>query len=196
MSEAYQSDERKTCSIECTWELNRKSVELECDNCNSTYEVDPQRKDDSQYCSHECYWDDMYWGSEKLKCDNCSCEFERDVRKIKRSNSNRAFCSNECWIDFGTRVRIGDSDTIYRAVRDMLPHESSWGVYARKNKSGECEMCGATDNLQLHHIVPLLAGGCHGAWNEMTLCASCHAGKVEPYTKTFTESIIDGVCPE
>lgn len=41
----------------------------------------------------------------------------------------------------------------------------------------QCHICGATENLQLHHIIPLSNGGENKACNLLTLCGNCH-GKV------------------
>jgi len=54
-------------------------------------------------------------------------------------------------------------------------------------------MCGeSAEKLDLHHIIPLLAGGVNEEWNYMTLCRSCHI-TVEHYTSTITNRpFIDG----
>ena len=40
-----------------------------------------------------------------------------------------------------------------------------------------CHICGSTENLQLHHIIPLSNGGLNIPTNILTLCGECH-GKV------------------
>lgn len=39
----------------------------------------------------------------------------------------------------------------------------------------ECGNCGATENLQIHHIVPLASGGTNRITNLVRLCCDCHA---------------------
>lgn len=41
----------------------------------------------------------------------------------------------------------------------------------------KCYICGSTENLQLHHIIPLSNGGPNIPSNILTLCGECH-GKV------------------
>ena len=41
----------------------------------------------------------------------------------------------------------------------------------------QCYICGSTQNLQLHHIIPLSNGGDNRLTNILTLCGECH-GKV------------------
>ena len=41
----------------------------------------------------------------------------------------------------------------------------------------KCEMCGATQNLEIHHIVTWRNGGTHDASNLQLLCESCHTEK-------------------
>jgi len=38
-----------------------------------------------------------------------------------------------------------------------------------------CKLCGAAENLQRHHIIPLLRGGEDSFRNRMMVCVRCHA---------------------
>jgi len=49
--------------------------------------------------------------------------------------------------------------------------------YYYDNKEMICVNCKATDNLHLHHIVPLALGGTNKLTNVTVLCEECH-GKV------------------
>lgn len=42
-----------------------------------------------------------------------------------------------------------------------------------------CVRCGATNDLTLDHIVPVVRGGSHGIANLQTLCASCNEWKAD-----------------
>lgn len=44
----------------------------------------------------------------------------------------------------------------------------------RKQKEGECFFCGATTNLQDHHIIPKCIGGKDLEDNKVLLCDNCH----------------------
>lgn len=37
-----------------------------------------------------------------------------------------------------------------------------------------CHVCGDTEVLHIHHIVPLVAGGTNDIWNLLVLCDRCH----------------------
>ncbi len=37
-----------------------------------------------------------------------------------------------------------------------------------------CQICSIKNNLEVHHIIPLRAGGSDGMENLLTLCKSCH----------------------
>jgi len=39
---------------------------------------------------------------------------------------------------------------------------------------GQCKVCGSTDNLEKHHIIPLEKGGPDTVQNLMVLCRECH----------------------
>lgn len=69
------------------------------------------------------------------------------------------------------------------ALRKQL--RPSWWTVRDDARADECYMCGASGcKLDVHHIVPLSAGGTNGNWNLMTLCESCHR-TAEAYTRQF-----------
>ena len=37
-----------------------------------------------------------------------------------------------------------------------------------------CAACGSTDNIELHHIIPIAAGGTNEYFNLINLCHACH----------------------
>lgn len=49
--------------------------------------------------------------------------------------------------------------------------------YYWENLKNECINCGSTDELQLHHIVPLSQGGTNRLSNIVVICSKCH-GKI------------------
>lgn len=61
----------------------------------------------------------------------------------------------------------------YDAVKKQL-HGPSWAAEREQYLADECRVCDAKEDLTLHHIVPLMAGGTNGEYNYMTLCRSCH----------------------
>lgn len=70
--------------------------------------------------------------------------------------------------------------SVYDAVKKQLGHES-WHTSRRKAleaSDNRCETCGGAPinrrTLDVHHIVPVMAGGTNEQWNLMVLCESCH----------------------
>lgn len=53
-----------------------------------------------------------------------------------------------------------------------VPTKMRSEVLARDNS--ECLRCGASENLEVHHIVPVSRGGAHEIENLATLCSDCH----------------------
>ncbi|MBP2147259.1 5-methylcytosine-specific restriction endonuclease McrA [Methanofollis sp. W23] len=47
-------------------------------------------------------------------------------------------------------------------------------VAALERDGHKCNRCGATDALEVHHIVPVHAGGTNTKENLTTLCHKCH----------------------
>lgn len=50
-------------------------------------------------------------------------------------------------------------------------------IARRYHVKTECARCGATENLECDHIIPVNAGGTHDADNLQTLCCECHKEK-------------------
>lgn len=86
--------------------------------------------------------------------------------------------------DFYTRVRANLSDESWDRIADR----------ARGTDEYSCQLCGLCEadagrKLDVHHIIPIMAGGDNGDYNLMALCNSCHKS-IEYYTKEFTESVL------
>lgn len=52
--------------------------------------------------------------------------------------------------------------------------EANRVLWGKRHKLYHCVNCGATDNIQFHHIVPLSNGGTNRETNIVPLCATCH----------------------
>ena len=59
------------------------------------------------------------------------------------------------------------------AVEHVEWEESRETALARDNR--RCRICGAEDNLHVHHLIPRHLGGPDEAGNLITRCAACHA---------------------
>jgi len=79
--------------------------------------------------------------------------------------------------------------SILDAVRKQLPGKS-WRqkkVEAKRRDGYFCQKCGAVGiKMDSHHLVPVMAGGCHADELLMTLCESCHR-KAEAFVRRYEE---------
>lgn len=60
----------------------------------------------------------------------------------------------------------------YKRIRNECQTLLNKGII---RKSNQCANCGATEGLELHHIVPIARGGRNTPENTVTLCCKCHA---------------------
>lgn len=173
-------------------------VQVECDNCGEEHpRVEGDiKKYDSLFCSRRCKGD---WMSEnlcgedsprwvgdrvELECEYCGDIFEAHPNK----SESRRFCEERCWREYSKNVRVGhnhpmwvDGFSVYNNIRSHLG-EKSWGEYtrdARETAGFECEVCGVHEDEtgrahDVHHIVPITAGGTNSQNLLMVMCRSCH----------------------
>lgn len=82
--------------------------------------------------------------------------------------------------------RIHRNGTSYRQIR------ARENQTARRHslKKGNCEKCGATDGLHMHHITPLSWGGTSEPENIITLCESCHRKAHAELRRHLTRSVL------
>lgn len=165
--ESAGMDRRRTGEDHPSWV---EGFSLQCEWCDSEYEVCPSKKDTSRFCSIECQ---SNWKSESWVREN-----------------------NPLWAG-GTRDRI-PYRCIRRQIEDDTWWSIRNKIVERDNN--ECRMCGEEhDSLHVHHLVPLLSGGRNTDELLMSLCPGCH-NSVETYTEDFTEDLFrdwtDGEMPE
>lgn len=82
---------------------------------------------------------------------------------------------------------------VYDAVKKQVGRRS-WPDIADDARAGECFSCGREDpevgdELDVHHIIPIMAGGTHGDYNLMTLCSSCHR-EIEARTRSLFDPVL------
>lgn len=200
-----RADGSKYCSNKCKGFAKRNRKQLTCEICDEEFEV-PQCID-QRFCDDDCRaeWmrqqsgeDTPRWdgGKTALECPICEEEFRVDPNEASR----RKFCSRDCrgehlrqlpkWEH--PRYEGVDSYRYYEIIRDAL-NDEYWGNTRERIRgdSPECETCGAEQSengyaLDVHHIVPITAGGCNADELLMTMCHSCHM-KAEAYTKAIPE---------
>lgn len=95
-------------------------------------------------------------------CDICGTQIIDRRRKRK--------CSNECTKTYWERVR--------EAERNENCRPYFWNTFRQEalTRDGRrCTQCGSGKSLEVHHIVPIHAGGTNELGNLTTLCHRCHA---------------------
>lgn len=177
-------EDRKTCSRECSTELQRKYTT--CKNCGEDF-TGQSNMSAGDFCSRECHSE---YNQTTVTCEWCGLE-----ETVPQSRSEYKFCSMGCkgaaqserqqgrdnpyWRggrDFYTRVRANLSDESWRSI----------AAQARQKHGFECYKCGKSQEehpkkLEVHHIIPVMDGGTNGLWNLIPLCSTCHK-TVEWYT--------------
>lgn len=132
------------------------------------------------------------------ECAYCGSDVKR--RRDQAEKYDRNFCDTTCLGNWRSENQTGQDNPVWTggesirvAVRTLIGDES-WDDIAEGERAEACYCCGATETadgkaLAVHHIVPIMAGGCNEPELLMTLCPSCHR-TVEAYTKTITEPVL------
>lgn len=72
------------------------------------------------------------------------------------------------YYDTGTDIKIEGSQV----------YGSFWWPIVRdavlERDGNRCQMCGSTEHLEIHHIMPRHRGGADHPYNLVVLCAACH----------------------
>lgn len=183
-------------------------IEKSCDVCGEDYEVSPGRSDESVVCSLDCrgeYMSQTYSGEDHplyekrdVVCEVCGKEFS-----VSRCQfDGRRFCSIDCKGEWMSQSGVmagrnnhqweGGKMSAYKRVLSRIRHES-WEKTAnriRGRDGHQCQMCGVHERvlnrkLDVHHIVPLMDGGCNSDDLLMALCRECHK-TVDRYIRNVT----------
>ena len=135
----------------------------------------------------------------KTVCEQCGDETTTPAWKWDRADLH--FCDRDCYTDWQDDGNIRGKDTpawnggygSYITVRDALgdPPWHALREEIRDRDNNECQMCGAVSdgddrNHDVHHIVPIMSGGCNAPELLTTLCRPCHH-KAEAYTTSIPE---------
>lgn len=160
----------RTCSRKCAAVLRWKDrIDRTCEHCGKTFKVrhDLVAKGFGIYCSNKCN------GAADRRlvdatCAHCNATFQ--VPLLFRRGSHPLICSAKC---------LDASPEPLRSVAIVPPLKTK--VFTRKQKRDwlgiSCAKCGATDNLELDHIVPRFMGGPTTRENSQTLCRPCNGRK-------------------
>ena len=168
-----------------------KRATVTCETCDRTFNVVQSRVGRARFCSSACkdaWQSDAYRGDAHPLADRRTskvCEQCGDEFTVPQCESHRRFCEWSCYNTYYSETYHGSAHALYRggsgvtdAVRKSLGPRG-WDAIsatAREHADHTCEMCGATPDraLDVHHIIPVLAGGTNAPWNLLATCQSCH----------------------
>jgi len=167
-----------------------------CSACDEQFEDYKTRREtrgrESFYCSKECK--NRGWkNGENRNCANCGAEVYKagcHLSEMGDYDIDHHFCDKGCEQEWKRSNWVLEDHPNWRggkhlvdALRKQL--RPSWWTVRDEERADECYKCGASEcKLDVHHIVPLSAGGTNESWNLMTLCESCHR-TAEVYTRQF-----------
>lgn len=174
-----------------------------CANCGGGFEDYPSRREtrgrETFYCSRDCKYEHETTG-EWRECAWCGDELYRAECQLSEMGDysiDHHFCGKTCegqwkrrnWVRHDHPNWQGGSGGV-NAVRHALS-DVSWQHTARKvrkDAKNVCENCGeepSVRSLDVHHIIPVAAGGTNEPWNLMALCIPCHR-RAEEWIRKIT----------
>lgn len=155
----------KSCSRACGSVLRRRDrIERRCQQCGKSFAARAGQvaKGFGLYCSNRCN------GLATMNRIDTSCRWCSAPLSIPSwlyHKWSRHFCDRDCkkaWLQrFGTRKGVNAFTSEQKAL---------W-------LEDRCCRCGATEKLELDHIVPRFAGGKAIRENAQTLCRKCNREK-------------------
>lgn len=190
-------------------------VVVRCEWCSSSVRRRPYAIENREriFCDLECKgaWRQENWsgsatpkwkgGPVTVSCHWCGDEFERRRDQVKKYD--RSFCGSTCLGRWRSQAQRGSDNPVWTggtvirsAVRQLIGDEP-WETVTERERGPSCEFCGTSETkdgraLAVHHIVPVMAGGCNASELLMTLCPACHR-RIEAYTRRVVDPVlIDG----
>lgn len=176
-----------------------------CERCGVVFAVKSYKTETARFCSQQCACE---WKSEAYQAENApgwlggrredvSCDWcDESFEQWASRDYDYQFCSRECQANWQSANRKGPNSPTWRGGRGLTEalrrnlSERAWPMISRENRADQCRVCGTSNGLCVHHIVPVAAGGINESWNLMTLCRSCH-GRVEARTRELFTPIAE-----
>lgn len=150
-----------------------------CEACGEEF-VPKNSENPNKYCSEECFGLSDSGGRPSdgfvtYVCSRDGCGETNTVRRsVRRLMPRGAYCSPGCGVPRREEHWNwqGGSDRVRKTIE-----YKQWTK--RIHESGDsCEVCGASSNLQAHHIVPVVEAPerATDVSNGRLLCGPCHSG--------------------
>lgn len=154
---------KKFCSTEC-YEKSREMPVAICKTCGKEFRARAFHGR-QRYCSKECTVGVQRAARVTLVCETCGKEFW--VYKWRTIFQNPRYCSGVC----ANNIKRSDNERFSRLT------SKSWATTRREviaRDGRKCRVCGAVEQLTVHHIVPWVKSRNDDKSNLITLCRSCH----------------------
>ena len=135
------------------------------------------------------------YNSREVECVACGSTLIRPENEIE-SFDNHVCPDTDCIGQYLSERFAGQDGplwkggrSLYHALVTLLP--GNWRarrISVRSRTDYECQMCGEAEaelhrELDVHHIIPIMAGGTNGDYNLASLCLPCHK-TAEEYTRS------------
>lgn len=154
----YNNNKEFYCTKECyNNNILNKSEKNICKHCTKEFIVTTNNK---IFCNENCmkeYYIENH--SKVLECKYCGTKFNRRLGNIL-DNQKYTFCSKECerFFRLNASSSIEANGSTYIAFRDKLSKMSEylkWREEVLKKYNDRCAICGSTNEIEVHHIIPL-----------------------------------------
>lgn len=99
------------------------------------------------------------------------------IDKLKKIKRLKKFWKDETQIALIDSLIAKEEEKKQYAYKRRVGFTKALKDRVKKRDGYGCVKCGATDRLQVDHIVPLILGGDNDLNNLQTLCTDCHATK-------------------
>jgi hypothetical protein len=157
----------------------RGKITLICPACTKEFQIfKAHYRGKTNACSKEC--------SHKIKptkgktmIDHCCKECGKEFQTRKGNGGTGDYCSIPCMALARGRKMSGANHPKWNNGSSKRTHKSRRVIADLVKERGKCEECGATDNLQGHHIKSHSQHPVErtNPDNIQVLCVACHAGK-------------------
>ena len=164
---------QKYCSIPCIGLGNKLKPKI-CPTCKKEF---PPRSSIAKYCSLECARKGGAVGlktGKNIKCEQCGEIFWGRKARTKKNKNN--FCCRKCYIEYmkGKKRKITWPNK-KGGAKTTRGFDNQWRKQALERANYKCEYCGATEHLQVHHVI---GRRCYSTRfylpNAVVLCAKHH----------------------